>query len=214
MKPFKEFIENIASAKAPGPSIAFDTSHIFFAMELIAAKPIGRNQLARKLEVGEGTIRTIISRLKSNDLIDTTKKGCNLTSKGASIWNKFEQLFPKRAEIGKTELTNAKYNYAFLVKNTGHNVKSGIEQRDAAIVAGATIAVIIVSKQGHLTIESVSNRLEKKFPQAADQIQKTFQPQDNDVVVLVGAATPSKAKHGAFAASWTLIGDDEWVQVS
>jgi hypothetical protein len=158
-------------------------------------------------------VRTIISRLKNCGLIETSRKGCNLTSKGRTVWNKFETLFPRRAELGKTELTNAKHNYAFLVKNSGNKVKSGIEQRDAAVVAGATGAVIIVSKKGHLTIESVSNRLEKQFPAAADQIQKTFCPEDNDVVVLVEAALPLKAKQGVFAASWTLIGGNEGLDV-
>jgi predicted transcriptional regulator len=208
---FKQFIEDLASQKAPGPSTTFTAAHIFYALELIAAKPIGRNQLARKLEVGEGTVRTIISRLKNNGLIETSRKGCNLTDRGCTVWNKFNLLFPKRAELGRTELTNAEHNYAFLVRNSGNNVKSGIEQRDAAIVVGATAAVIIVSKLGHLTIESVSSRLEKQFPAAAEQIQKIFSPEDNDVVVLVGAAVSSKARHGVFAASWTLVGADERV---
>jgi len=202
---FKRTIEDMANPIAPGPSMTFTVSHIFFALELIAEKPIGRNTLAKKLQVGEGTIRTIVNRLKNCGLIETSRKGCNLTTKGQTVWKTFEEFFPKRAEIGKTELTNTENNYAFLVKNSGGNVKSGIEQRDAAIVAGATTAVIIVSKQGHLTIESVSNRVEKRFPEAADRILKTFHPEDNDVIVLVGAAVPWKAKHGAFAASWTLI---------
>ncbi len=209
MTHFKEFIENLASSKAPGPSMTFDASHIFFALELIAAKPIGRNQLARKLGVGAGTVRTIVSRLKDNNLIRVSRKGCNLTDNGWVIWKKFEQLFPRRDEIGRTELTNAAYNYAFLVKNKGRNVRTGIEQRDAAIVTGAAGAVIIVSKQGHLTIESVSNRLERQFPEAALVLQKTFNPEENDVIVLVGATSSPKALHGAFAASWTLIGRDE-----
>jgi hypothetical protein len=214
MKPFKEFIEGIASAKAPGPSMKFGASHVFFAMELMAGKIIGRNHLAKELEVGEGTVRTIVSRLKSDELIKTSKKGCSLTSKGCMVWGKFEQLFPKRAEIGKNELTNARQNYAFLVKNSGQSVRSGIEQRDAAIVAGATGAVIVVAKQGHLTIESVSNRVEKRFPEAAGQIEKALKPEENDVVVLVGAATSLRAKHGVFAASWTLVGNDERFSLS
>jgi predicted transcriptional regulator len=202
---FKQFVENIASQKAPGPSTSFTVAHIFFALEMMAEKPIGRNNLAKKLEAGEGVVRTIISRLKSRDLVVTSKEGCSLTSKGLAVWKKFEKRFPKRAEIEKTELTDSEYNYAFLVRNSGHNVKSGIEQRDAAIVAGAKGAVIIVSKQGHLTIESVSDTLEKEFPAAADKILKTFHPENNDVVVLVGAAALGKAKLGAFAASWALI---------
>ena len=112
-------------------------------------------------------------------------------------------------EIGETELTNAKYNYAILVKDSGHKVKSGIEQRDAAIVAGANRAVIMVSRGGHLIIESVSNNLEQQFPSVMEKILTTLQPEENGVIVLVGAASPWKAKQGAFAASWTLTGSDE-----
>src|SRR3989337_41439 len=153
---FKQYVEGIANQKAPGPSTTFTVSHIFFALELMAEKPIGRNKLAKQLDVGEGAIRTIINRLKDAGLIETSKEGCNLTSKGLNVWKQFEEHFPKRVEIEKTELTKADHNYAFLVKNSGHKIKSGIEQRDAAIMGGARRAVVIVSKNGHLMIESVS----------------------------------------------------------
>ena len=48
----------------------------------MSQKPIGRNKLAEKLNVGEGAIRTIISRLKDADLIVTAREGCLLTEKG------------------------------------------------------------------------------------------------------------------------------------
>jgi predicted transcriptional regulator len=204
----KKFVESIANQKAPGPSTTFTVSHIFFALELMAEHPIGRNKLAKKLEVGEGAIRTIISRLKDTGLIETSKEGCSLTKKGFALWRQFEQCFPQRAEIAKTDLTKADYNYAFLVKNSGQKVKSGIEQRDAAIVAGATRAVIIVSKQGRLTIESVSDNLENEFPEAATQILRVMQPSNNDVIIIVGAANLQKAKIGSFAASWALLDDN------
>jgi predicted transcriptional regulator len=202
---FKQFIENVAGEKAPGPSTTFSAAHIFSALELIAEKPIGRNKLAEKLNVGEGAIRTIINHLKDADLIVTSKTGCTLTAKGLSTWKKFEEFFPKRGEIEKTELTTAEHNYAFLVKNSGHKVKSGIEQRDAAIVAGAKRAVIIVSKSGHLSIESVSSDIAKEFPKATTQILKVTRPEDNDVIVIAGADALQKAKHAAFAASWALL---------
>ena len=205
---FKQFIEDIAKQKAPGPSTTFTISHIFYALELMADKPIGRKKLAKKLDVGEGAIRTIINRLKDADLIETSKEGCNLTSKGFSVWRNFEKHFPKRLEIGNTDLTKSEHNYAFIVKNSGHKVTSGIEQRDAAIVAGATRAIIIVSKSGHLTIQSVTNSLEKEFPKTAEQIFKETQPEENDVIIIVGANVAHKAKHAAFAASWSLVDDD------
>ena len=204
----KRFIENLVRQKAPGPSTTFSMFHIFYALELMAAKPIGRNKLAEKLNVGEGAIRTIISRLKDGGLIVTSKEGCRLTDKGADIWEKIEEIFPKRVEIERTPLTTAEYNYAFLVKNSGHKVKSGIEQRDAAIMGGARRAVVIVSKNGHLMIESVSKSIENDFPEASNKIFKDLKPEENDVIVIAGADNPLKAKRGAFAASWVLLGND------
>jgi predicted transcriptional regulator len=206
---FKKFIEGLASEKAPGPSTTFSMFHIFFALELMAQKPIGRNKLAEKMGVGEGAIRTIISRLKEADLIVTAKEGCSLTEKGTKTWSKFEELFPARVEVEQTELTHSANNYAFLVKNSGHKIASGIEQRDAAIMGGAKRAIAIVSKNGHLVIDSVSGSIEKEFPQAAAKILKNLKPQDNDVIIIAGADTPVKAKRGAFAAAWVLIGEGE-----
>ena len=206
---FKKFIERLVSEKAPGPSTSFSMFHIFAALELMAQKPIGRNKLAEKLGVGEGAIRTIVSRLREADLITTAKEGCLLTSKGVETWKEFEELFPQRAEIEQTELTHSPCNYAFLVKNSGHKIGSGIEQRDAAIMGGAKRAIAIVSREGHLVIDSVSSSVEKEFPDAAAKILKNLKPQDNDVIIVAGAETVIKAKRGAFAAAWVLIGEGE-----
>lgn len=205
---FKEFIERLASEKAPGPSTTFSMFHIFFALELLAQKPIGRNKLARRLGVGEGAIRTIVRRLKDSGLISTAKEGCLLTEKGMETWKKFEELFPQRTEIEHNELTHSPYNYAFLVRNSGHKIGSGIEQRDAAIMGGAKRAIAIVSMGGHLVIDSVSSNIEKEFPNAAEKILKDLKPKDNDVVIIASAENIMKAMRGAFAAAWVLIGDD------
>jgi predicted transcriptional regulator len=82
---FKNYIDSLASEKAPGPSTTFSMFHIFLALDFMAQKPIGRNKLAEKMGVGEGAIRTIINRLKENDLITTAKDGCSLTPKGCEV---------------------------------------------------------------------------------------------------------------------------------
>jgi predicted transcriptional regulator len=206
---FKNFIESLARPKGPGPSTTFSMFHIFCALELMAEKPIGRTKLAEKINIGEGAIRTIISRLKDAGLIVTSKEGCNLTDKGLNVWEKFAEVFPKRNKIKKTSLTTSEYNYAFLVKNRGHKVKSGIDQRDAAIMGGARRAVAIVFKNGRLMIESCSNSIEKDFPEAANRILKDLKPEDNDVIIIAGADNLLKSKRGAFAASWALLGNNK-----
>jgi predicted transcriptional regulator len=201
----KKLINEIAGKKAPGPSTTFTVFHIFYALELMAQKPLGRNKMAEKLNVGDGAVRTIISRLRKNELIETTKEGCALSKKGLEIWQQFEQVFPKRLKVEKSELATSEYNFAFLVKDAGHKVKSGIDQRDAAIIAGARKAMVIVFKNNNLSIQSVSDDIEKLYPKAASEISQDLTPQENDVIIIAGAESAMKAKRGAFAASWSLI---------
>ena len=202
----KKFIQQIAGKKAPGPSTTFTIFHVFYALELLAQTPLGRNKLAEKLQVGDGAVRTIISRLRDAGLIETSKDGCNLTGKGSEVWEQFEEIFPRRVELPRSELSASEFNFAFLVKNCTLKVGSGIDQRDAAIIAGARKALVIIFKNGHLRIESVSDCIEKQYPVAAELILKDLKPRDNDVIIVAGADSALKAKRGAFAASWSLIG--------
>ncbi len=202
---FKHQIENIAKEKAPGPSTTFTVFHLFYALELMVQKPIGRNKLAEKMEVGDGAIRTVISRLRDSGLIVCAKEGCSLTEKGEAVWKRFVEFFPQRAEIARTELTNATHNFGFLVKASAGKIQSGIEQRDAAIIAGAKRATVIVAKNGTLRIESVSDDIGKDFAKATGQILKDLKPEDGDVIIVAGAETLLKAMHGAFAAGWSLV---------
>jgi len=204
---FKQLLEKITSEKAPGPSPTFSIFHVLRAIELIAEKPIGRSKLAEELKVGEGTVRTIISRLKNAELIATSKAGCSLTSKGLKLWNEYRRVFRKKVKIRKSELTLAEYNFAILVKNCAHKVKSGMRQRDAAIIAGARGATTIIFKEGRLAIPFVSDDVAKDFPEAANHIIRLLEPEENDVIVIGSADSLGKAEYGTLAAAWTLVND-------
>lgn len=203
----KQFLERIAREKAPGPAPTFSVLHILRVMELIAKKPVGRTKLAEELNIGQGAIRTIINRLKEAKLLATSKMGCKLTTKGLQVWREYEKVFQKKIEIGKSELTNAKYNFAVLAKNCGHKIRSGIEQRDAAVRMGAKGAITMVFRDGRLIIPSVSDDFARDFPNTAEKIVKLLQLEENDVVVISGADTLDLAEHGIAAATWTLLDD-------
>ncbi|MBS7632623.1 DUF4443 domain-containing protein [Candidatus Bathyarchaeota archaeon] len=201
---FKQILEKIASERPQGPAAAFTVFHLITAMEVIAAKPIGRAALAASLNIGEGTVRTVINRLKSAGLIATSKAGCRLTSKGTELWKEYTSTVTK-AKMEKNELSLADYNYAILVKNKLARVKLGIEQRDAAMIAGAKSATTVLCKKKHLVIPSVTDDLAKDYPKAAKQIITLLKPEDNDVVIVGSADTPAKAEYGTLAAAWTLL---------
>lgn len=204
---FKTLLEKITGEKAPGPSPTFSVFHVLRAIELIAEETIGRSRLAEELKVGEGSIRTIISRLKDAGLIKTSKLGCALTKNGLKFLNEYKTVFRKKVEIRKNELTLTHHNFAILVKNCGNKVKSGMKQRDAAIIVGARSVTTIILKKGHLVIPSVSDDVSKDFPRAANQIISLLQPEENDVIVIVSGDSSEKAEYGALAAAWTLVND-------
>ena len=203
---FKQLLEKIAGEKAPGPSPSFSLFHMVQAIELIAEGTIGRNKLAENLNVGEGAIRTIVERLKNAGLIAVSRAGCTLTSKGVKLSKEYKSAM-KKIEIRKSELALAEYSSAILIKNSGDKISSGVEQRDAAVKAGAKGATTIIFKKGRLTIPSVSNNMTNDFPTAANQIIRLLKPEENDAIVIGSGNTLGEAEHGVLAAAWTLLDD-------
>lgn len=203
---FKQLLEKIAKERG-GPAPTFSALHLLRAVELIAEKPVGRAKLSEMLNVGEGVARTIITRLKKAGLISTSKSGCSLTAKGRKLWEDYRKVMTKEVEIGKFELLNAKYNFAVLIKDCGDKVKTGMEQRDAAVKIGAKGAVTIVFKGGRFIVPSVSDDFLRDYPNAAEKIVKLMQPEENDVVIISGADTPDVARMGITATAWTLFDD-------
>jgi predicted transcriptional regulator len=202
----KEFISAMTDKKAIGSPITFTPFHIYCALEQLSQSPIGRDKLADNIDVGKGTIRTILTRLKKVELISNNKKnGCALTQKGQEVWQQFEQVFPQKTEISKTEITTSEFNYAFRVKNQKNKIMSGIEQRDAAIIAGARRAIVLITDQKGLHIASTDQYIEEQYEEASREILKKISPQNNDVIIIAGAETSLRAKNGAFAAAWDLL---------
>ena len=92
-----------------------------------------------------------------------------------------------------------------LIKGGGDKVKTGVEQRDAAILTGAKGATTLVFKKQTLIQPGISENLARDFPTAFNQITRRLEPKNNDVIVVGSADTWQKAEYGALAAAWTLI---------
>jgi len=202
----KKILEELLKERAPGPSPSFSIFHIMKALELTAKEgPIGRGKLSKKLGTGEGATRTLLNRLIDAGLIISSKPGCLLTERGETIWNDFQSIFPQKVKLEESELTLANYNIALLIKGCGDKVKTGIEQRDAALLAGAKGATTLIFKNQTLIQPGISENLARDFPEIFNQITKQLALEENDVVVIGSADTWENAEYGALAAGWTLI---------
>jgi len=205
----KKFLESLLEEKAPGPYPSFSIYHLIKAFELIAKTgQVGRGKLSGELKIGEGATRTLIERLKTAHLISVSKKGCSLTEKGKKIWNEFESIFPQKFNLERNELALADYNVAVQIRSGGDRVRTGVEQRDAAVIAGAKGATTLVFKDRKLIVPNISLDVRHDFPIAHRQLMMLLRLRENDAVVIGSADTWSKAEYGALAAAWTLIEND------
>jgi predicted transcriptional regulator len=203
----KERLEKILMEKAPGPAPSFSIFHLLRALELIAEKSFGRLKLSEKLKLGEGATRTLLGRLKEAQIITTSRTGCKLTEKGRKLWKQYRSVFKRKVCLENNELTLAKHNVALLVKNHKDMVKTGMEQRDAAILYGARGAVTLIYTNGKLVIPGVSEDVAEAFPEAHEQIIRLLVPEESDVIIIGYADSQEKAEYGALAAAWTLLND-------
>jgi predicted transcriptional regulator len=202
----KDFLIDLASERAPGPRPSFTVLDVIRLLKILAVSgKIGRGKMSKNLGMGEGSTRTMLKRLVDANLVAKSRNGCSLTPKGKRLWDNIQSVIPRIVEIGENELTQAPFNVAVLVRGYVVKVESGLEQRDAAVRAGAKGAVTMVFKNNRLIIPSVSMDSERDYPAASREIMRLMKPKEGDVIIISSANTPKDAEYGALAAAWSII---------
>lgn len=183
---------------AVGPLPRFAEVHVRRALELIAEhKTIGRKQLAKKLGVGEGSMRTILNQLKKQSLITSSRGGHALTAKGRrSLGKPLEYV-----QVDAGDLTVGEVDVATVVRGAAAKVKRGIEQRDEAIKAGADGATVLIFKAGKLQFPDGFAKADAK---KVEKLIEALGPRDGDVIIIGTGRDAATAEAGARAAARTL----------
>jgi predicted transcriptional regulator len=170
--------------------------------------PIGRIELSRTLGLGEGAIRTIIKHLSSSGIVEPAKEGCLLTQRGVVLYRSLRSKLSETHPVDARQLALDRASAAVLIKNSSAAVKRGIEQRDAAIRAGATGACTLVYRDEKFVMpmgERENWTLAGKDPLFVD-LEKLFAPRSGDVITIVSAPNMGLAEHSAVACALTLLG--------
>jgi Mn-dependent DtxR family transcriptional regulator len=201
-------LQALSRLPSPGPAPAFTHVDVSQAILTIGDEgQIGRIELSRRLGIGEGAIRTIIKHLTQANIITIEKGGCALTRRGAQLYKSLRSRVSKISSMDARELALDKVSAAVLIRGSGHLVKRGIEQRDAAIRAGATGACTLVFQGREFLMpmsESEEWRLGQDDPLFQD-LKNAFNPEEGDVVVVSSASGRALAEHGAMAAALTFM---------
>lgn len=195
-------VREISEKAAPGRPPAYSEAHVLRALVLIGAgKGIGRQQLSKELRLGEGTVRTLVNRMRGRGLLYTSRGGMTLTPEGQKLLTAFGEIF-FAAEFPDTQLTVGSSNYAVLVKGAGRKIRRGVEERDAAIIAGAEGATTLVYDGERLQMPGMEMEIDSS---TVDHIHKSLRPSKGDVIIIGSANDPFEAEMGAISAALKLL---------
>lgn len=201
MDPFG-IIRQAVTKLAPGRSPSYTEIHVLKALELMkAGGSIGRQPLARELRLGEGTVRTLISRLKEQGLLTTTRGGMTLTAVGSRLMEDMKAYYMV-FELSETQMTLGTNNYAVLVKGAGSFVGKGIEQRDAAIIAGARGATTLIAENGEIRMPGFVEQIDSTV---IELIRASVHPEEGDVIIIGSDDDKFNAEMGAKSAALKLM---------
>jgi DNA-binding transcriptional regulator LsrR (DeoR family) len=198
-------IERVAAKSAPGRSPSFAEAHLLKALEDISfQKTVGRMKLGKDLQLGEGEARTLIKHMKNEGLIEISKSGISLSTLGTKLLSNLRTFISEPKEIPVTSLTLGKFNIAIKINGAKTSVKYGLEQRDAAIIAGAKGATTLIYSKKRIYMPGTNEDISTNDPSLSNAL-KTLNLKENDVIIIGSADEKTKAELGAQAAAIELL---------
>jgi len=201
-----EALREVLSSDYKGPRAVFSEVHVLKALLAIgAAGSVGRGKLGSLVGLGQGEVRTLIKRLKENDLIRIQPDGCRLSRKGEREFAKLKEKIPWSSRVDAKSLGIGDECAAVLVRGAGQDVKKGIEQRDAAVRVGANGAFTALFAKGRFTIPGEGTDSEKDGPRRLWSAARSAGPREGDVLIAVGADSQEEAELGSLAAALSLF---------
>jgi uncharacterized protein DUF4443/transcription factor-like protein len=205
MHTYVKTLQKVANRYAPSRALSFDIVHVFKTLQLIQERGhVSRDGLREELELGEGTVKTLLRHLKMQNLIESTNAGTTMTKNGNLFFSELSDSMPQEIGLSKCAITLGKYNYAVLVKQMSSAIRSGIEQRDAAIKMGASGATTLLFKENKFLIPRIDYDALKDDHHLSEQLIENLHPQDGDVLI-IGSDNRSKKKAEFAAKSAALV---------
>jgi len=201
-----EALRDVLSSEYKGPRAVFSEVHVLKAILVVGTEgAVGRGKLGSLVGLGQGEVRTLIKRLKENDLIVIQPDGCRLSRKGEREFQRLREKIPWSSRVEARSLGIGTQCAAVLVRGAGRSVRKGIEQRDAAVRVGAIGAFTALFANGRFTIPGEGTDCEKDGPRGLWSAARAEAPREGDVLIVVSADSDEAAELGTLAAALTLF---------
>ena len=166
---------------------------------------VSRATFGKEIHLGAGAVKTLILHLKEAGLADSTKSGTFLTEKGHKLTNHIQIAIPKECKIKKCSIIQGKYNHAVLLKNYSKVVKTGLEQRDYAILYGSSGCTTMIYKNKKLVFPGDEKECFIKDVKIGNELLENLCPDEGDVIIISSSDDPFVAEISAKnSALWTM----------
>jgi len=195
-----ETLAALSGKTAPGRTPEFSPAHVLIALRIISEKNPGRKQLSADMCLGEGTVRNLLRRLAEEGLVSSTRRGVSLTVEGEGFVKELTQRIRGRS-VPRSQLTVGEYNHAVLVKGGASKVRLGVEQRDHALISGASGATTLIVEDGGFKVPALPDAVESSIVESILELG----PEEGDAVVIGTADHVFFAELGAYAAGLELL---------
>jgi predicted transcriptional regulator len=162
------------------------------AVLFMLQNPVGRKTVSEVLELGEGSVRTLLKKLAGISVITSAQRGHSLNEKGQKLLEEIMECFSEALSVGEVEGYPA---YALVVRSPGE-FKS-IELRDEAIRFHAKGAMILVVKGGEAVFPEDGRPLRETMPELAERLKK-LSLEEGDMVVVTWAESEADSMKSAY----------------
>ncbi len=201
-----ELIQLLNIDRRQGPPTEFHPWHLLAAFYTFcqSTTPIGRYHLGPELGLGGGSIRSLIRFLRKQGLIEPVQRqGHHLSKEGHHYCAILNRILVKIVELPESSYTIDLCNFGCHLQQCAQFVTDGVQQRDAAMHAGASGATTFIQDSDPDTLIMVKDHRVPKI-----QLKNTlecFNIKDGDVLIIGTGPTKISAKLGTFAAILTLL---------
>ena len=199
-------LQNIVSRKGSSKVLTFSTPHVFKAFQLLYADSyVSRSTFCEQLHIGEGAVKTMIAHLKETGFVDSTKSGTFLTAKGKNFAKSLHDVIDSECTIPKCNIARSKFNYGVILRTYSFASKSGMEQRDYAVLYGASGATTLQYKENQFVFPKESIDCLSDDPKTRKILLENLNPRNGDLIIIASADDPFVAEIAAKnSALWTL----------
>jgi DNA-binding Lrp family transcriptional regulator len=199
-------LQELSEKKYIGRIESFDYVYIGLLIYWLGENaPKSRAEISNFLALGEGSVRTMLRRLKEKDVVCIAREGVYLSHNGSNFFSKMKANFPILKEGSFGLLSLGRSSVIIRIDKRKERVLYGIEQRDEAIRYGAKGAITLIYEKGHFIIPGEGEDCEAFYPHETwENIRMSVNPKNGDIIIICSSESIQKAYLGCLAAALTL----------